>query len=71
MKIDMVFIFQNGMVAVFDENKKQVPELQGFLFDLDFRELGKHIHKDTELFVGSSSKTDIEWWLKRQGRELE
>ena len=55
----------NGMVAVFDENKQQVQKFQGFLFDIDFRELGKFVDYSTKVCIGTTQKVEFDWWLER------
>ena len=67
MKIKSVHMFTNGSVMAFDKKDKQVPECQGFIFEIA-NNLKKYCDKDTKFFYGEWKKTSIEcnfsWYFK-------
>jgi len=69
VKIKTIFIFAQGMVAVLDEHNEQIPEFQDFIFNLDFRKMGKHITKDTEVNIHPGVKCPVDWWIERRAKE--
>ena len=65
MIISKVFVFGNGMISAFNEANEQILEFQGFLFDVDFKEMAMFMDKDTSLFINGVNETDIFWWLQK------
>ena len=63
--IKHVYIMRNGMVAVFDENGKQVDKLQGCIFDV-IKKIGKNITKETEIYINDNVKTNMDWWIEKR-----
>jgi len=63
--IKHVYIMRNGMVAVFDENGKQVAKLQGCIFDV-IKKIGKNITKETEIYINDNVKTNMDWWIEKR-----
>ena len=66
MGIKDVFVSANGMVAVFDRNGMQVPELQGVIFEV-MEKIGKHADEYT-LFHFPSFGFDVSWYFKERRR---
>jgi len=68
MYIRKVYIFTNGNVMAFDENGKQVPEGQGFIFDVA-KSLVKYCDEKTQFYFGQWRETaipcDFSWWFKK------
>ena len=54
---------RSGMVAVFDENRKQIAKLQGCLFDV-MNKIGKDITKETEIYINDVVKTNMDCWIE-------
>lgn len=65
-KIDAVWICDNGNVLVFDDKGEQVPEYQGFLFDIADR-LKEVCDRDTEFkfcrWQEWQKKCNFAWWF--------
>ena len=60
--IKTVFIMKNGMVAVFDENDKQIPDLQGPIFEV-MEAIGKTFDLNTEFKCASS--LEVGWFYEK------
>lgn len=73
MKIKTVCLFHNGMVAVFDDQDKQIPELQGCIFNV-LSKIEEHADADTEFWYGrrdypvitQRDKLDLAWYFERK-----
>ena len=70
MKVTEVVIFHNGMVVVFDENGKQIPELQGPIFEV-MDKIGKAADENTKIHIAHSSASareqlNVSWWFKNK-----
>ena len=63
--IKKVYIMRNGMVAVFNENGKQIAKLQGCIFDI-MKKIGKEITKETEIYINDNVKTNMDWWIEKR-----
>ena len=63
LKIKDVFIFENGMIAVFDYNEKQVPGLQGMLME-KIRDLAPRLDKKTKIHASPLWIKNLAFWLK-------
>jgi len=66
-KIESVIISKNGMVAVFDHQGRQIPELQGFLFEAIPKILYNCDENVKFYFVSELGTTNlnIDWWFKK------
>ena len=67
MKVKNVIIMLNGMVAVFDENDQQIPELQGSVFDV-MNKIKLHTDIDT-IFLMDTMEMNVEWYFEKYGIE--
>lgn len=66
-KAKQVILFTNGMIAAFDEKGEQIPEYQGFIFEVA-EKLKTVCDKDTKFSIGASGIGEIEmevaWWFE-------
>ncbi len=69
MMIKHVIILVNGMVMVFDEKGKQIPEYQGFILEVAAN-LAKDCDKDTKFSFSCPGvpgvevlDMDMSWWF--------
>ncbi len=69
MKIAEVFILPNGMIAVYDEKSKQVPELQGCIFYV-MDKIKERADEETKFTVIPSeypkNTLDLSWYFKER-----
>ena len=67
-----VYMFQNGMVMVFDKEGEQIPECQGFILDEGIVErLRYECGKDTVFRYGDWPKgqgiaCNFKWWFEKK-----
>ena len=68
MEIKEVIIFTNGNVLCYDNEGKQMPMFQGFIFDVA-EKLKENCDKDTKFMfmryaTGEILECKFDWWFK-------
>lgn len=63
MKVKHVYLFQNGMVAAFNEHDEQIPILQGVIFEV-MNKIGQYADEDTKFLFSES--INVSWYFKKK-----
>jgi hypothetical protein len=65
-RIQNLILMENGMVAIFDEDDEQIPELQGMFLEIDWKEITKRSDSKTNFLMGTV-EMNIEWFFEKRG----
>lgn len=72
MIIKEVYMYLNGMVMAFNEQGEQVPECQGFLFEVADK-LKECCDKNTNFYYSLwkswKEECDFSWWFEKNEKE--
>ena len=67
MVVKSVLIFKNGMAMVFDEKGKQIPRLQGPIFEV-IEKIAQDADENTE-FEMQGGKMNVSWWFATRKKD--